>query len=160
MPAWSVKTRLAPSRDCRNARVYCYATTAMHGYRVHPSPPSYGTDSDKPVVLTSNTNITSFPRFPLTPAPCGISGSELLQNPIRSPRSSRGLSGPPENAPQISSRRDPSVFSNVACERPKALWRLPSSWRRKMRGRRRKLWKRWQPSRRPLRRRRRRGLPR
>ena len=29
-PAWSVKTRRAPSRHCRDARVYGHATTAMH----------------------------------------------------------------------------------------------------------------------------------
>ena len=30
MPAWSVKTRRAPSRHCRDARVYDHTTTAMH----------------------------------------------------------------------------------------------------------------------------------
>ena len=30
MSAWSVKTRCAPSRHCRDARVYDHATTAMH----------------------------------------------------------------------------------------------------------------------------------
>ena len=39
MYAWSVKTRHAPSRHCRDARVYGHATTAMHEYRVHPHPP-------------------------------------------------------------------------------------------------------------------------
>ena len=36
MSAWSVKTRHAPSRYCRDARVYDLHTTAVHGYRVHP----------------------------------------------------------------------------------------------------------------------------
>ena len=31
MSAWSVKTRRAPSRQCRDARVYGHATTAMQG---------------------------------------------------------------------------------------------------------------------------------
>ena len=39
MYAWSVKTRHAPSRHCRDARVYGHMTTAMHEYRVHPAPP-------------------------------------------------------------------------------------------------------------------------
>ena len=30
MSAWSVKTRRAPSRHCRDARVYGHTTTAMH----------------------------------------------------------------------------------------------------------------------------------
>ena len=30
MSAWSVKTRRAPSRHCRGARVYGYTTLAMH----------------------------------------------------------------------------------------------------------------------------------
>ena len=38
MPAWSVKTRHAPSRQRRDARVYGHRTTAMHEYRVHPPP--------------------------------------------------------------------------------------------------------------------------
>ena len=38
MPAWSVKPRRAPSRHSRDARVYGHMTTAMHEYRVHPSP--------------------------------------------------------------------------------------------------------------------------
>ena len=40
MSAWSVITRRAPSRHSgRDARVYGHTTTAMHEYRVHPSPP-------------------------------------------------------------------------------------------------------------------------
>ena len=44
MSAWSVKTRRAPSRLCRDARVYTtipysHTTAAMHGYRVHPPLP-------------------------------------------------------------------------------------------------------------------------
>ena len=38
MPSWSVKTRHAPSRHCRNARVYGHTTTAMH--EMPPTPPS------------------------------------------------------------------------------------------------------------------------
>ena len=30
MPAWSVKSRRAPSRHCRDARVYGHTTTVMH----------------------------------------------------------------------------------------------------------------------------------
>ena len=32
MTAWSVKTRHAPSRHCRDARVYDHTATAMHEY--------------------------------------------------------------------------------------------------------------------------------
>ena len=42
MPAWSLKTRHAPSRHCRNARVYGHTTTAMHKLSTPsplPSPP-------------------------------------------------------------------------------------------------------------------------
>ena len=42
MSAWSVKTRRAPSRHCRDARVYGYTTTAMHDISAPPathSPP-------------------------------------------------------------------------------------------------------------------------
>ena len=36
MSAWSVKTRRAPSRHCRNAKVYGHTATAMHDneYRI------------------------------------------------------------------------------------------------------------------------------
>ena len=52
MSAWSVKTRHAPSRHCRDARVYGHTTTAMHeieyipgiSYRVHPPPKYYKYD--------------------------------------------------------------------------------------------------------------------
>ena len=47
MSAWSVKTRRAPSRHCRDARVYGHTTTAMHDMRVHPPPlPSEVTTSE------------------------------------------------------------------------------------------------------------------
>ena len=36
MPAWSMKTRHAPSRRCRNARVYGDSTTAMHHITTPP----------------------------------------------------------------------------------------------------------------------------
>ena len=39
MSAWFVKTRRAPSRHRRDARVHGHTTTAMHEYRVHPPPP-------------------------------------------------------------------------------------------------------------------------
>ena len=38
MSAWSVKTRRAPSRLCRDARVYSQSTAAMHGMSTAPSP--------------------------------------------------------------------------------------------------------------------------
>ena len=48
MSVWSVKTRHAPSRHCRDARVYGHMPTAMHEieyippieYTPHPPPPS------------------------------------------------------------------------------------------------------------------------
>ena len=36
MPAWSVKTRRAPSGHYRDARVYGHTTTAMHNMSPHP----------------------------------------------------------------------------------------------------------------------------
>ena len=41
--AWSVKTRPAPSRHCRDARVYSHTTTAIHDISTPTSPPSKGT---------------------------------------------------------------------------------------------------------------------
>ena len=38
MSLWLVKTRRAPSRHRRNARVYGHTTTAMHEYRLTPHP--------------------------------------------------------------------------------------------------------------------------
>ena len=38
MSAWLVKTRHAPSRRSRDARVYGYTTTAMHDIEYTPSP--------------------------------------------------------------------------------------------------------------------------
>ena len=38
MSAWSVKTQRAPSRHCRDARVYGDTTTAMHGNECTPFP--------------------------------------------------------------------------------------------------------------------------
>ena len=35
MSAWSVKTRRAPSRHCRDARVYGHTTTAVHDRSIH-----------------------------------------------------------------------------------------------------------------------------
>ena len=37
--AWSVKTRHAPSRHCRDERVYVHTTTAMHDNEYTPPPP-------------------------------------------------------------------------------------------------------------------------
>ena len=39
MPAWSAKTRRAPSRRCRDARVYGHTTTAMRDLEYIPRPP-------------------------------------------------------------------------------------------------------------------------
>ena len=39
MSAWSVKTRRAPSRHCRDARVYSHTTTAVHDNEYTPPPP-------------------------------------------------------------------------------------------------------------------------
>ena len=39
MSAWSVKTRRAPSRHCKDARVYGHTTTAMHDNEYAPPPP-------------------------------------------------------------------------------------------------------------------------
>ena len=39
MPAWLVKTRRAPSRYSRDARVYGHTTTAMHNLSTPPTPP-------------------------------------------------------------------------------------------------------------------------
>ena len=36
IPTWSVKTRRAPSRRCRDARVYGHTTTAMHNMSASP----------------------------------------------------------------------------------------------------------------------------
>ena len=36
MPVWSVKTRRAPSRHCRDARIYDHITTAMHDMNTPP----------------------------------------------------------------------------------------------------------------------------
>ena len=49
MSAWSVKTRRAPSRHCRDARVYGHTTTAMHDMNGSPPPP---TPSCFPAILT------------------------------------------------------------------------------------------------------------
>ncbi|CAN0595121.1 unnamed protein product, partial [Laminaria digitata] len=39
MSAWSMKTRRAPPRHCRDERVYGYTTTAMHDFE-YTAPPS------------------------------------------------------------------------------------------------------------------------
>ena len=48
MSAWLVKTRRAPSRHSRDARVYGHTTTAVHKLSTPPSPPP----PKKKVVLT------------------------------------------------------------------------------------------------------------
>ena len=48
MSAWSVKTRRAPSRHCRNARVYGHATSAMHQ---NEYPPLRKLDNQRTVLL-------------------------------------------------------------------------------------------------------------
>ena len=54
--AWSVKTRRAPSRRCRDARVYGHATTAMHDSEYTPSRGLKSTDGliDRPADRTAN----------------------------------------------------------------------------------------------------------
>ena len=44
MSVWSVKTRHAPSRKCRDARVYGHTTTAMHDNEYTLPPPGLGFD--------------------------------------------------------------------------------------------------------------------
>ena len=48
MPTWLVKTRRAPSRQSRDARVYGHTTTAMHKLNTPPPPPylSHGSTLD------------------------------------------------------------------------------------------------------------------
>ena len=46
MSAWSVKTRHAPSRHCRDARVYDHTTTAMHEIEYTPPSLMYGHGSE------------------------------------------------------------------------------------------------------------------
>ena len=48
MPAWSVKTRRAPSRNCRDARVYDHTTTAMHGVSTPAPLPTRDIDAPPP----------------------------------------------------------------------------------------------------------------
>ena len=42
MSAWSVNTRRAPSRHCRNTRVYGHTTTVMRDNEYTPPPPPRG----------------------------------------------------------------------------------------------------------------------
>ena len=49
LPAYSMKTRYAPSRHCRDARVYGFKTTAMHG--MSTPPPSRPDKTSKKVVF-------------------------------------------------------------------------------------------------------------
>ena len=44
MCAWSMKSRRAPSRQCRDARVYVHTTTAMHDVSNPPRPRPPGQD--------------------------------------------------------------------------------------------------------------------
>ena len=44
MSTWSVETRRAPSRHCRDARVYGHTTTAVHELTTPPTPPHLGLD--------------------------------------------------------------------------------------------------------------------
>ena len=62
MSAWSVKTRRAPSRHCRDARVYDHTTSAVHDIEYTPStpPPPSGT-------LISCPGLTTYP--PPLPVP-------------------------------------------------------------------------------------------
>ena len=57
MSAWSAKTRRAPSRHCRDARVYGHTTTAMHDNDYTPPPPPdvYGIVGMLDIRKTSNT---------------------------------------------------------------------------------------------------------
>ena len=53
MSAWSVKSRRAPSRHCRDARVYGHMTTAMHDIEYTPLPASQAVCGRMQVTLLS-----------------------------------------------------------------------------------------------------------
>ena len=50
-PAWLVKTRRAPSRHGRDARVYGRTTTAMHKLRIPPPPTRHSAGGYKNVII-------------------------------------------------------------------------------------------------------------
>ena len=79
MSAWSVKTPHAPSRHCRDPRVYGHTTAALHEYRVHPS-------------LRAGTSWTpkfSLPRMPLARSTYGVFG--IILTPTNGGRKRRRL---------------------------------------------------------------------
>ena len=61
MSAWSVKTRRAPSRFCRGARVYRYTTTAMHDSEYTPSHPLPSLPSLPLISPTFTPSLLPFP---------------------------------------------------------------------------------------------------
>ena len=65
--SWWVKTRGAPSRHCRDARVCGHTTTAMHNMRTHPPPRA------RP------------PPLP-TPPPCDVTGEPQQQQQQQQPQ--------------------------------------------------------------------------
>ena len=56
--AWSVKTRRAPSRHCRDARIYGHTTTALHDMSTPPS--------NRPHFLSRRTGWYIFSHAPST----------------------------------------------------------------------------------------------
>ena len=56
MPAWSVKTRRAPPRHCKDARLYCHTATAIHDMSTHhpPRARSGGLIMRKAVIIDMN----------------------------------------------------------------------------------------------------------
>ena len=67
IPAWLVKTRRAPSRHSRDARVYGHTTTAMHTLSTHPAPaiPSNTLCYPPPPRLILPPLLPAFPRTAL-----------------------------------------------------------------------------------------------
>ena len=66
MPGWSVKARRAPSRYCRDARVYGHTTTAMHDTEYTPPPRRSLTMTDTLVVIARRSCIVFLRSFPRT----------------------------------------------------------------------------------------------
>ena len=92
MSAWSVKTRRAPSRRCRDARVYGHTTTAMHDneYSHPPSKPTRGSGGSS-LPLAEHQPTTFEPACPRVPlrihvhflcaCPCAGSFSSICFRP-------------------------------------------------------------------------------
>ncbi|CAM9691118.1 unnamed protein product, partial [Laminaria digitata] len=49
MPAWWVKTRRAPSRHCRDSRVFGHTTTAVHDNEYTPPPLQVENSASAPI---------------------------------------------------------------------------------------------------------------